>query len=77
MNTSQLAQPVAECTMNELLEAFPGAAEVLAAHGVDPRTRCNVAVRGHLRVRKVLGRSCPVDDVEETLRDLRSMVGER
>lgn len=76
MNATQLKRPVAVCTMDALLEAVPEAADVLASHGVDPRTRCNAAVRGYLRVGKVLGRSCPVDDVEATLRDLRALVGE-
>lgn len=76
MDATRLKRPVANFTMDELLEGFPGAADVLASHGVDPRTRCNAAVRGYLRVGKVLGRSCPVDDVEATLRDLRVLVGE-
>lgn len=76
MNATQLGRPVATCTMDELLETVPEAADVLASHGVDPRTRCNAAVRVYLPVGKVLGRSCPVDDVEATLRDLRALVGE-
>ncbi len=70
-----VAKPLTRWTMNELLEAYPEAAEVLVAHGVDPRTRCNVAVRGSLRLGNILGRNCPVDDAEATLEDLRRLTG--
>lgn len=76
MNVTHLTRPVANCTVNELQNAFPEAADVLASHGVDPRTRCNTAVRVYPRVGKVLRRNCPVDDVDATLRDLRALVGE-
>lgn len=67
-------RPVAKWTMNELLDAYPSAADVLAEHGVDPRTRCNHAVRNHLRLGHVLGRNCPVDDVKATLADLEAHI---
>jgi hypothetical protein len=57
-------------TMDGLSSAYPGAADVLAEHGVDPRTRCHVAARRHLKLRQVLGRTCPVDDVDATFDDL-------
>ena len=61
-------------TMDELLDRFPAAAEVLARHGVDPRTRCNHAVRHYLRLGKVLGRNCPVDDPVAALAELEQLV---
>ena len=63
--------------MRDLLAAHPDAAEVLAAHGVDPRTRCHRAALAHMTLRQVLGRVCPVDDVKATLADLEGLVGER
>lgn len=60
--------------MDELLEKHPRAAEVLASHGVDPRLRCNHAVRHHLKLGQVLGRTCPVDDVDATFRDLEALL---
>lgn len=66
--------PLTRWTMNQLLDAYPGAAEVLAAHGVDPRTRCNHAVREYLKLGSVLGRNCPVDDVAATLADLEAFM---
>lgn len=56
--------------MDGLLTAYTGAAEVLARHGVDPRTRCHAAARRHMTLRQVLGRTCPVDDVDATFDDL-------
>ena len=76
MPRTPLPRPVADCTMNELLDAHPEAVAVFVAHGVDPRTRCNVGVRGYLRLGQVLGRNCPVDDADATLQDLRRLVGE-
>lgn len=67
-------KPLTRWTMNELLGAYPDAAEVLAKHGVDPRTRCNHAVRHYLKLGQVLGRNCPVDDVEATFEDLQGML---
>ena len=61
-------------TMDQLLDEYPAAAEILARHGVDPRTRCNVAVRHYLRLKKVLGRNCPVDDPKATVTDLEELV---
>lgn len=57
-------------TMDRLLALAPSAAEVLAEHGVDPRSRCHVAARRHMTLRQVLGRTCPVDDVDATFDDL-------
>lgn len=57
-------------TMDDLLAAYPSAADVLAEHGVDPRTRCHLAARRHMKLRQVLGRTCPVDDVDATIDDL-------
>ena len=70
------AKPLARWTVSELLEARPGAAEVLAAHGVDPRTRCHRAAREGMTLRQVLGHVCPVDDAEATLRDLAELMGD-
>jgi hypothetical protein len=60
--------------MDELLQAHPEAAEVLAAHGVDPRTRCHVGARRSMTLTQVLARVCPVDDVAETMRALHALV---
>lgn len=57
-------------TMDRLLATYPSAADVLAEHGVDPRTRCHLAARRHMNLRQVLGRTCPVDDVDATFDDL-------
>lgn len=57
-------------TMDRLLAAYPSAADVLAEHGVDPRTRCHLAARRHMKLRQVLGRTCPVDDVDAAFDDL-------
>lgn len=62
--------------MDELLEEYPYAAEILARHGVDPRTRCNVGVRHYLRLRKVLGRNCPVDDPAAALTEIAELIRE-
>lgn len=69
-----LERPLAAWTMNELLSVLPEAAEVLARHGVDPRTRCHRAARGHMTLKQVLGRTCPVDDVEATFADLTELL---
>ncbi len=61
-------------TMDRLLAAYPDAAGVLADHGVDPRTRCHLAARRHMKLRQVLGRTCPVDDVDATFDDLAAHV---
>jgi len=68
------AKPLTAWTMNELLDRCPEAAEVLARHGVDPRTRCHVAARQHMTLKQVLGKVCPVDDVAATLNDLEALV---
>lgn len=57
-------------TLNALVAEHPGVTSVLAEHGVDPDARCHVAARGHMSLRQVLGRVCPVDDVEATWYDL-------
>ena len=57
-------------TMERLLAIRLSAAEVLAGHGVDPRTRCHLVARRHMTLRQVLGRTCPIDDVDSTFRDL-------
>lgn len=67
-------KPLANWTMDALLKAHPEAAEVLAAHGVDPRTRCHRAAREGMTLRQVLGRVCPVDDAEATLGDLAKLI---
>ena len=60
--------------MDELLDEYPAAAEILARHGVDPRTRCNTAVRHYLRLKNVLGRNCPVDDPKATFAELENLL---
>lgn len=55
--------------MDELLSACPEAVEVLARHGVDPRTRCHRAARGYMTLKQVLGRTCLVDGVKTTFGD--------
>ena len=60
--------------MNDVLERCPEAAEVLEHHGVNPLTRCHVAARRHMTLKQLLGKVCPVDDVEATLSDLSLLV---
>jgi hypothetical protein len=64
-----ISEPPAAWTMDELLNVLPEAAEVVARHGVDPRTRCHRAARGHMTLKQVFGRICPVDDAEATFAD--------
>ena len=73
-STAPYEDDLAAWTMDELLAACPQAAEVLAKHGVDPRSRCNHAVRHYLGLGRVLGRNCPVDDPAAVLAELRSML---
>lgn len=61
-------------TMDEVLAAHPSAVDVLIRHGVDPRSRCNVAARRHMTLGQVLGRVCPVDDGAETLAELEVLL---
>lgn len=68
-----LEKPLTAWTMEELLSVCPEAAEVLAQHGVDPRTRCHRAARGYMTLKQVPGRTCPVDDVEATFADLTTL----
>lgn len=70
----EVRKPLGRWTMNELLAAHPQAADVLAAHGVDPRRRCHRAARESLTLKQVLGRVCPVDDVDATLQDLEALI---
>lgn len=72
-----LEKPLAAWTMDELLSVRPEAAEVLAQHGVDPQTRCHRAARGYLTLKQVLGRTCPVDDVDATFADLEALLEEK
>lgn len=69
-----LEKPLAAWTMDELLSVLPEAAEVLARRGVDPRTRCHRAARGHMTLKQVLGRTCPVDDADATFADLAALL---
>lgn len=69
-----LEKPLTAWTMDELLSVCPEAAEVLAQHGVDPRTRCHRAARGYMTLRQVLGRTCPVDDMDATFADLTALL---
>ena len=70
-------KPLARWTMDELLARYPAAAKVLERHGVNPLTRCHRAARRHMTLGQVLGRTCPVDDVEATFADLNALVEER
>ncbi len=63
-------------TLNAVLDDHPTVADVLARHGVDPRTRCHHAARAYMPLRVVLRRICPVDDVDATWRDLVACVRE-
>lgn len=65
---------VASYKMADLLAAYPGAGDVLARHGVDPRTRCHRAATNFMTLKQVLGRTCPVDDVAATLADLEELI---
>lgn len=67
-------KPLTAWTMDELLSLCPEAAEVLARHGVNPLTRCHRAARGHMTLKQVLGRTCPVDDVNATFADLTALL---
>lgn len=67
-------KPLAAWTMDELLSVLPEAAEILERHGVNPLTRCHRAARGHMTLKQVLGRTCPVDDVEATFADLTTLL---
>lgn len=60
--------------MAKLLASHPGAREVLRRHGVDPVERCHSAAQHYLTLKQVLGRTCPVDDVQATLADLAALV---
>lgn len=75
-DTTYRASDIARMTMDELLGRWPGAADVLAQHGVDPRTRCNHAVRHYLKLGKVFGRNCPIDHPAATLAHLEAFVAE-
>ena len=66
--------PLTAWTMNELLGVCPEAAKVLEQRGVNPLTRCHRAAREHMTLKQVLGKICPVDDVEVTLTDLMLLV---
>jgi len=59
--------------MDELLNVCPEAVEVFQKHGVNPLTRCHRAARHHMTLKQVLGRTCPVDDVAATFRDLETL----
>lgn len=67
-------KPLAAWTIDELLNVLPEAAEVLERHGVNPLTRCHHAARGHMTLKHVLGRTCPVDDVEATFAELTALL---
>lgn len=67
-------RPLTSWTMDELLATCPDAAEVLAGHGVDPRSRCHAGARRHMTLGQVLGRVCPVDDRAATLADLQALL---
>ncbi|MCC6312348.1 MAG: hypothetical protein IT345_15745, partial [Trueperaceae bacterium] len=43
--------------------------------GVDPLQRCHSAALNHMTLRQVLGRTCPVDDVEATFAELGELLG--
>ena len=67
------AKPLERWTMDELLERCPQAADVLARHGVDPRTRCHRGARA-MTLANLLGKVCPVDDRDATLHDLSRLL---
>jgi hypothetical protein len=60
--------------MRQLLTAVPEVREVLVRHGVDPLQRCHSAALNHMTLKQVLGRTCPVDDVEATFAELRRLL---
>lgn len=60
--------------MRDLLATHPQARAVLQSHGVDPMTRCHSAALNHMTLKQVLGRTCPVDNVEETFADLAGVL---
>jgi len=66
---------VAKMKMAQLLRGAPEARAVLQRHGVDPLQRCHSAALNHMTLKQVLGRTCPVDDVEATLADLLELLG--
>lgn len=68
--------PLIAWTTDELLSVYPEAAEALAPHGVDPQTRCHCAAK-HMTLKQVLGRTCPVDDVDATFADLTALLEKR
>lgn len=61
--------------MGRLLAEVPEARSVLRRHGVDPLQRCHSAALNHMTLRQVLGRTCPVDDVEATFAELGELLG--
>lgn len=60
--------------MRELLVTVPSARHVMISHGVDPLRRCHSAALDHMTLKQVLGRTCPVDDVEATFADLTELL---
>lgn len=76
LSAAEVAKPLSAWTMDELLQAYPGAREVLARHGIDPLKRCNVAVRGRFTLKQLLGRTCRVDDAAATLQDLKAFMAQ-
>jgi hypothetical protein len=66
-------EPLGSWTMDELLEDHAAAADVIARHGIDPRTRCHAGVRGHLPLRTAFRSVCRVDDAVATLADLEEL----
>lgn len=71
-----LEKPLTAWTMDELLSVCPDAAEVLERHGVNPLTRCHHGAR-RTALKRVLGRTCPVDDVDATFADLTALLEKR
>lgn len=63
--------------MRQVLATVPGARETLVRHGVDPLQRCHSAALNHMTLKQVLGRVCPVDDVEGTLADLAELLDDQ
>jgi len=69
------ANEVAKLKLGQLLREVPQARNVLQRHGVDPLQRCHSAALNHMTLKQVLGRTCPVDDVDATLTDLAELLG--
>lgn len=61
--------------MGRLLAEVPEARSVLQRHGVDPLQRCHSAALNHMTLKQVLGRTCPVDDVDATFAELGELLG--